>query len=36
MTAQGKIARFIKLLLPGVVEKLALAAVKKEFQPKAH
>ncbi|NDC60952.1 MAG: SDR family oxidoreductase [Betaproteobacteria bacterium] len=36
MTAQGKAARFIKLIFPGLVDNLALAAVKKEFQPKAH
>ena len=35
MTAQGKLARFLKLIMPGVVEHLAMAAVKKEFRPKA-
>ncbi len=35
MTAQGKMARLLKLVLPGVVEHLTMAAVKKEFRPKA-
>ena len=35
MTAQGKLARLLKLVLPGLVEQLTLAAVKKEFRPKA-
>lgn len=34
MTAQGKLARLLKLVLPGLVEQLTLAAVKKEFRPK--
>jgi short-subunit dehydrogenase len=35
MTAQGKIGRFIKLISPGTVEKMALAAVKDDAKPKA-
>jgi hypothetical protein len=33
MTAKGKIGRFLKLLAPGLVDRLALAAVKDEAQP---
>lgn len=33
MTAQGKIGRFIKLLAPGRVERMALAALKDEAKP---
>jgi short-subunit dehydrogenase len=34
MTAQGKLGRFLKLLLPGVVENMAMAALKDEVKPK--
>jgi short-subunit dehydrogenase len=34
MTAPGKLARYLKLLAPWLVEHMAQAAVKKEFQPK--
>jgi short-subunit dehydrogenase len=34
MTTKGKLGRWLKLLAPGLVEKMALNAVKKEFQPK--
>ena len=34
MTSQGRIGRFIKLLAPGVVENLALAALKHEARPR--
>ncbi len=34
MTAQGKLGRFLKLLLPGVVEHMAMAALKDEVKPK--
>jgi short-subunit dehydrogenase len=34
MTTTGKIGRFLKLLAPGVVEKMALAALKDEVKPK--
>ena len=34
MTAKGKLGRWLKLIAPGVVENLALNAVKSEFQPK--
>jgi short-subunit dehydrogenase len=34
MTAKGKLGRWLKLLAPGLVEKMALNAVKAEFQPK--
>jgi short-subunit dehydrogenase len=33
MTAKGKFGRFMKLLAPGLVEKLALAALKDEVRP---
>ena len=33
MTAKGKLGRFMKLLAPGLVEKLALAALKQEVRP---
>ncbi|SFC43544.1 SDR family oxidoreductase [Massilia yuzhufengensis] len=34
MTAKGKLGRFIKLLAPGLVEKMALAALKQGVRPK--
>jgi short-subunit dehydrogenase len=34
MTAKGRIGRFIKLIAPGVVEKMALAALKQEVRPR--
>jgi short-subunit dehydrogenase len=34
MTAKGKLGRFMKLLAPGLVEKMALAAVKSEAKPR--
>lgn len=33
MSTKGKLGRWLKLLAPGVVERLALAAVKKEARP---
>ncbi|MFC0252843.1 SDR family oxidoreductase [Massilia consociata] len=33
MTAKGKIGRFMKLLAPGLVEKMALAALKQDVRP---
>ena len=33
MTAKGKLGRFLKLVAPGLVEKMALAAVKKDVRP---
>ncbi|MES2939936.1 MAG: SDR family oxidoreductase [Pseudomonadota bacterium] len=33
MTAKGKLGRWLKLLAPGVVENLALAALKQEVRP---
>jgi hypothetical protein len=33
MTTKGKLGRFIKLIAPGWVESMALAAVKEESQP---
>ncbi len=33
MTAKGKLGRFIKLLAPGLVEMMALAALKKDARP---
>jgi short-subunit dehydrogenase len=34
MTGKGKLGRWLKLLAPGLLEKIALNAVKTEFQPK--
>jgi short-subunit dehydrogenase len=34
MTTTGKLGRFMKLLAPGLVEKMALAALKDEVKPK--
>jgi short-subunit dehydrogenase len=34
MTAKGKFGRFMKLLAPGLVEKIALAALKDENRPR--
>ncbi len=33
MTASGKLGRFMKLLAPGLIEKLALAALKEDVRP---
>jgi short-subunit dehydrogenase len=33
MTAQGKLGRFIKLIAPGMVENMALAALKDDVKP---
>jgi short-subunit dehydrogenase len=33
MTAKGKLGRFLKLLVPGLVEKIALAALKDNVRP---
>jgi hypothetical protein len=33
MTARGKLGRFMKLLAPGMVEGMALAALKDEVKP---
>jgi short-subunit dehydrogenase len=34
MTGKGKLGRFLKLILPGTVEKMALAALKDDVKPK--
>jgi short-subunit dehydrogenase len=34
MTAQGKVGRWLKLLFPAWVDRLAMAAVKPDFRPK--
>jgi short-subunit dehydrogenase len=34
MTGRGKLGRFLKLILPGTVEKMALAALKDDVKPK--
>jgi short-subunit dehydrogenase len=34
MTARGKLGRFMKLIAPGVVENMALAALKDEVKPR--
>jgi hypothetical protein len=33
MTAKGKLGRFLKLLVPGKVEDMALAALKDDARP---
>lgn len=33
MTAQGKLGRWLKLLMPGLVDKMAMAALKKDVRP---
>ncbi|MBC7437581.1 MAG: short chain dehydrogenase, partial [Bdellovibrionales bacterium] len=35
MSARGKMGRFLKLLAPGLVEKMALSALKDDVRPKA-
>jgi hypothetical protein len=34
MTAKGKLGRFLKLLAPGMVENIALAALKDDAKPR--
>jgi hypothetical protein len=34
MSAQGRIGRFLKLLAPGWVETMAMAALKDEVKPR--
>jgi short-subunit dehydrogenase len=34
MTAKGKLGRFVKLLAPGLVERMALAALKNDARPR--
>jgi short-subunit dehydrogenase len=34
MTAKGKLGRFLKLVAPGLVERIALAAVKNDARPR--
>lgn len=34
MTARGKVGRFVKLLAPGAIERVALAALKDEAKPR--
>jgi hypothetical protein len=33
MTARARLGRYLKLLVPGFVEKMALAAVKEDVRP---
>jgi hypothetical protein len=33
MTAKGKLGRWLKLIAPGVVENMALKAVKADLRP---
>jgi hypothetical protein len=33
MTAKGKLGRFVKLIAPGLVEDMALAALKQDVRP---
>jgi hypothetical protein len=33
MTTRGKLGRWLKLLAPGVVERMALAALQDDVQP---
>jgi short-subunit dehydrogenase len=35
MTGKGKLGRFLKLIAPGMVEKMALAALKDDVKPKS-
>ena len=35
MTAKGKVGRWLKLLVPGLVDHMAMAAVKSDFRPGA-
>ncbi|MDB5750452.1 MAG: short chain dehydrogenase [Ramlibacter sp.] len=35
MTAKGRLGRFMKLLTPGIVERLAMAVLKDEVKPRA-
>ncbi|MBX9900026.1 MAG: short chain dehydrogenase, partial [Burkholderiaceae bacterium] len=35
MTFKGKLGRFLKLIAPGVVEKIALAALKQDVRPRS-
>jgi len=34
MTTAGKLGRFIKLLAPGIVERMAMNALKDEVKPR--
>ncbi|MET0312017.1 MAG: short chain dehydrogenase, partial [Burkholderiaceae bacterium] len=34
MTSKGKLGRLLKILAPGLVEKMALAALKDDVKPK--
>jgi hypothetical protein len=34
MTAKGKIGRFLKLIAPGMIENMALAALKDNAKPR--
>ena len=34
MTAKGRLGRFLKLIAPGLVEKMALAALKEDVRPR--
>jgi len=34
MTAKGKLGRFMKLLAPGLVERMAMAALKDDVRPR--
>jgi hypothetical protein len=34
MTAKGKLGRLIKLIAPGMIERMALAALKDEVKPR--
>jgi hypothetical protein len=34
MTAKGKVGRWLKLIAPWLVDRMALAAVKEDFRPR--
>jgi hypothetical protein len=34
MTLKGKLGRFLKLVVPGLVERIALAALKDDVKPR--
>ncbi|MDB5911884.1 MAG: dehydrogenase with different specificity (related to short-chain alcohol dehydrogenase)-like [Ramlibacter sp.] len=35
MTAKGKVGRFLKLIMPGLIDRMALAALKEDVRPRS-
>jgi short-subunit dehydrogenase len=35
MTARGKLGRFLKLIVPGLIDRMALAALKEDVRPRS-